>query len=50
MYKCNVCGFVGELKDFDIDYCYDVEEEDEVMLIYCTNCGNDDQEEIVDID
>jgi DNA-directed RNA polymerase subunit RPC12/RpoP len=47
--KCLTCGFESEdSQDFIIDYRWDDEADDELSVLRCPNCGEDDENKIED--
>lgn len=49
-YKCLKCGFVSDYQAFVDDYYFDEEADDEIAILKCPNCNNDDEEQIIDYD
>jgi len=50
MYRCLNCGHEADDQTFIYDYIYDCDVEDEVSVLKCPKCGNDDEESIIEID
>ena len=50
MYECLQCGNKGSFQSFVYDYFFDTELDDEVAALKCPNCGEDDEEQIVEIE
>ena len=50
MHECLQCGNKGSFQSFVYDYFFDTELDDEVAALKCPNCGEDDEERIVEIE
>ena len=52
-YKCLECGHVADYMEFVFDYRFDWDIDDEVAVLKCPKCGNeewDDDEQFVEVE
>jgi hypothetical protein len=49
-YMCLVCKFINDFYEFVTDWVWSDKENDEVPILKCPKCGNDDEEKIKEID
>lgn len=49
LHKCSTCGFVADFQDFVVDYVWSDEDDDEIAVLKCPQCGEDDENKIEEI-